>query len=99
LHNDVVAWPPHAGAPMNKDAIFRHILPMIAAFQSPGVTIELKPLSIRVFGNVGIAQYQADIQLTPMRDTGEKLRFTRTWLRSEDGWRLIAGMSAPVPGS
>lgn len=72
---------------------------MISAFQSPGFTIELKPLSIRVFGNVGIAQYQADIQLMLMRSTSERLRFTRTWIRTEDGWRLIAGMNAPVPGS
>lgn len=96
LHNDVMAWPRHASAPMNKDALFQHVLPMISAFQSPGVVIELKPLSIRVFGNVGIAQYQADIHVTP--SMSERLRFTRTWLRTEDGWRLIAGMNAPVPG-
>jgi uncharacterized protein (TIGR02246 family) len=99
LHDDVMAWPRHASAPMNKDAIFQHVLPMISAFQSPGVTIDLEPLSIRVFGNVGIAQYQADIQLTPKRSTRERLRFARTWLRTEDGWRLIAGMNAPLPGS
>ena len=99
LHNDVMVWPRHASAPMNKDAIFQHTLPMISAFQSPGVKIELKPQSIRVFGNVGIAQYQADIQVTQMRSISERLRFTRTWLRTEDGWRLIAGMNAPVPGS
>ena len=39
LHNDVMAWPRHASAPMNKDAIFQHTLPMISAFQSSGVTI------------------------------------------------------------
>ena len=99
LHNDVMAWPRHASAPMNKDAIFQHTLPMISAFQSSGVTIDLKPLSIRVFGNVGIAQYQADIHLTVIRSTSERLRFTRTWLRTEDGWRLIAGMNARVAGS
>ena len=99
MHKDMMAWPRHATAPINKDAIFQHILPMMSAFQSPGFTIELKPLSIRVFGNVGIAQYQADIQLMLMRSTTERLRFTRTWIRTEDGWRLIAGMNAPVPGS
>lgn len=99
LHNHVMAWPRHASAPMNKDAIFQHVLPMLSAFQSPGVTIRLEPLSIQVFGNVGVAQYRADILVTAMRRTSERLRFTRTWLRTEDGWRLIAGMNAPVPGS
>ena len=96
LHNDVMAWPRHASAPMNKDAVFQHILPMISGFQSPGVTIELEPVSVRIFGNVGITQYRAQIEI---RGTSEKLRFTRTWLRTKDGWRLIAGMNAPVPGS
>jgi uncharacterized protein (TIGR02246 family) len=99
LHNDVMAWPRHAAAPMNKDAIFQHMLPMISAFQSPGTTIDLQPLSVRVLGNVGVAQYQADIHLGPMRSVSESLRFTRTWLRTEDGWKLIAGMNAPAPGS
>jgi len=99
LHDDVMAWPRHAPAPLNKNAIFQHILPMLSAFQSPGVTIRLEPLSIRVLGNVGVAQYQADIRLTAMGRTSERLQFTRTWLRTEDRWRLIAGMNAPVPGS
>lgn len=55
LHNDVMAWPRHASAPLNKDAVFQRMLPAIAMFQSPGYTVELTPLSIRVFGAVGIA--------------------------------------------
>lgn len=85
LHDDVMAWPQHASAPMNKDAIFQHILAMIPAFQSPGITIALEPQSVRVFGNVGIVQYQVDIQSAVTRSMSEGLRFTRTWLRTEDG--------------
>ena len=99
LHNDVMAWPRHASAPMNKDAIFQHTLAIISVFQPPGVIIELKPLSIRVLDNVGIAQYQADIHVTLKPSMDERLRFTRTWLRTENGWKLIAGMNAPVAGS
>ncbi len=97
LHDDVMAWPRHASAPMNKDAILQHTLALIVAFQSPGFTLDLKPLSVRVLGNVGIVQYQAHIHVKPSEDEG--LRFTRTWVRTENGWKLIAGMNAPVVGS
>jgi hypothetical protein len=97
LHDDVLAWPRDAAAPMNKDAIFQRTLARIALFQSPGFVIELKPLSVRVLGNVGIVQYQADIHVKFSED--ERLRFTRTWLRTENGWKLIAGMSAAMAGS
>src|SRR5262245_45447557 len=97
LHDDAMAWPHHASAPMNKEAILQRTLAMIAAFQSPGFTLDLKPLSVRVLGNVGIVQYQAHMHVKP--GTDESLRFTRTWLRTEDGWKLIAGMNAPAVGS
>lgn len=99
LHTDVMAWPRHAVAPLNKDAIFQRLLPAISMFQSPGYTVQLTPLSVRVFGDVGIAQYRADIRVTVRPGLDETLRFTRTWLRTEHGWRLIAGMNAPVTES
>lgn len=97
LHDEVLGWPRHAAAPMNKDEIFQHLVARIVVFQSPGFTVELDPLSVRVFGNVGIVQYRAHIRVGRRED--ERLRFTRTWLRTENGWKVIAGMSAPVGGS
>ena len=93
LHDDVVAWPSHASAPMNKDAIVQHTLALFSALQSPDVTHELKPLSFRILGNVGIVQYEARIRV---RGQDERHKFSRTWLRTDGGWRLLAGMSAPV---
>ena len=97
LHNDISAWPHHAFAPVNKEGIFQYLLPRIAAFQSPGVLLELTPLAVRVLGNVGIVQYHVHIKATPGVD--QRLRVSRTWLRSDGGWKLIAGMSAPVTES
>ena len=97
LHDDVLAWPRHASSPMNRDAIFQYTVAQISAFQSPGFILELRPLSVRVLGNIGIVQYAAHIHFKPSTD--ETLRFTRTWLQTENGWKLIAGMNAPLAES
>lgn len=96
LHSAVTAWPRHAAVPLDKDAIFQRLLPQIALYQSPGYSVQLTPLSVRVFGDVGVAQYRADIHVSVKAGLDERLRFTRTWLRTENGWKLIAGMNAPV---
>jgi ketosteroid isomerase-like protein len=95
LHDDVTAWPRHTSTPIGKDGIIQHTLAMISALQAPGVTIEFQPLSVRIFNNVGIAQYQANIRGT-VPSLNQKLRFTRTWLLTETGWKLIAGMNASI---
>ena len=103
LHDDVVAWPSHRSAPVNKDAIFQHLVAMLPALQSRALDVELRRLSVRLFDDVGVVHYEAHTRLRGRlgRDLpdGERHRFTRTWLRTENGWKLIAGMSAPITGS
>lgn len=99
LHKDITAWPRHAAAPLGKDAIFQHMLPRVSLYQSPVFTVELTPLTVRVLGDVGIVQYRAHIRVAARPGVDETIRFSRTWLRTGNGWRLIAGMNAPVAGS
>ena len=100
IHDDVMAWPNGRPAPVDKNAIFQHLVAILPALQAHALTVELKPLSIRVFDNVGVVQYEAHMRYATkpggrtVRD--ETQRYTRTWLRTGQGWQLIAGMSAPT---
>jgi hypothetical protein len=100
FHDDVMAWPGGRPAPVDKNAIFQHLVAILPTLQAQALTVELTPLSIRVFDNVAVVQYEAHMRYVTkpggraVRD--ETQRYTRTWLRTGQGWQLIAGMSAPT---
>jgi hypothetical protein len=100
FHDDVMAWPGGRPKPVDKNAIFQHLVAILPALQTRALTVDLTPLSIRVFDNVAVVQYEAHMRYASkpggraVRD--ETQRYTRTWLRTGQGWLLIAGMSAPT---
>ena len=99
FHDDVMNWPDGRPTPVDKNAIFQHLVAILPMLQPHALTVELTPLSIRVFDNVAVVQYEAHMRYATkpggraVRD--ETQRYTRTWLRTGQGWQLIAGMSAP----
>jgi Domain of unknown function (DUF4440) len=98
LHDDVTAWPSRRSTPVDKDGIVQHMLAILPALQAHALIVELKPLSIRVIDEVAVVHYEAHTRYAMklggrvLRD--ETQRYSRTWLRTERGWQLIAGMSA-----
>jgi len=99
-HKDVIGWPNNQASPMNKDGIHQLAAGILAEIQLEPATVELKPMSVRVFNNnVGIAYYEAYTRATTKAGTEIAIqeRFTHTWLRTENGWKIIGGMSAPLP--
>ena len=97
-HEDVIGWPNNQSSPMNKDGIHQVVAGKLAAIQLETATVELKPMSVRVFNNVGLAYYEAHTRATTKAgaDIATQERFTHTWLRTENGWKIIGGMSAPL---
>ena len=98
LHDDVMAWPDGRSAPVGKNAIFQHLVAILPTLQAHALTVELRPLAIRVFDDVAVVHYEAHTRaaMKPGPAHDQTKRYTRTWLRTERGWRLIAGMNAPV---
>jgi len=100
FHDDVTAWPDGRPTPVDKNASFQHLVAILPMLQAQALTVELTLLAIRVFDNVAIVQYEAHRRYgtkpggLAIRD--ETRRYTRTWLRTGQGWQLIAGMSAPA---
>lgn len=99
-HDDVIGWPNNKSSPMNKDGIYQLVAGILASIQPETATIEIKPVSVRVYNNnIGITHYEVHTRATTKAgaeiDTQE--RFTHTWLRTENDWKIIGGMNAPLP--
>jgi ketosteroid isomerase-like protein len=97
-HDDFVGWPFVSAAPVRKD----HITDWITSNTSKGLKLEsyvIVQLALRVTGDVAIDHYR--IKLSWAKSDGEvvrtdAMRITHTWIRTNDTWRIIGGMSAPV---
>ncbi len=100
LHDDVMAWPDGRSAPLGKNAIFQHLVAILPTLQAHALTVELRPLAIRVFDDVAVVHYEAHTRSAMKPGPGpaydQTKRYTRTLLRTERGWRLIAAMNAPA---
>lgn len=98
-HNNFVGWPLVSAAPVRKD----HITDWITNNTSKGLKLQsydIEQLAIQVTGDVAINHYRIKLNWTK-NDTGEvvrtdTLRITHTWIRTNDTWQIIGGMSAPV---
>ena len=46
--------------------------------------------------SLGVAYYEAHISEKDETEIAIHERFTHTWLRGSEGWKIIGGMSAPL---
>ena len=96
-HDDVFGWPSDQPAPVEKAAIGQAEALEMAAIQPGSVIINLKTSHVRTFGEVGIIY--CEMHFGAITRDGSPLstdmRWTHTWLRTDKGWKIIGGMSAP----
>jgi ketosteroid isomerase-like protein len=100
MYPEFVGWPYANSQPVRKN----HVTDWIAAHTDKGGRlrgVELKPAEIQVVGNVAIAHYWVTTTWTDKAGHGEPstMRITHTWIKTEKGWKLLGGMSSPVPAS
>ena len=97
-HEDVIAWPNNKSMPVNKEGILQLFTGVFAMFPIESANIDVTPVSVRIYGDTGIVYYEVHTRLTAKdgteMDTHE--RFTHTWLKRGEGWKIIGGMSAPL---
>jgi ketosteroid isomerase-like protein len=97
-HKDFLGWPSVSATPVHKD----HITDWITSQTSKGLafrTGELKPAAIEVTGDVAMVGYWVTFSWVDKDGKGEAhtIRITHAWLKTGDDWRIIGGMSMPVP--
>ena len=92
-----LGWPDYSEAPLRKREIESGVAAEFKNVQQSARPLPVpKPEAIGVFGDVAVTHYfwpEAD-------DTSAlKYRITHTWRKGPTGWRIIGGMSCPVPRS
>ena len=99
-HDSVIGWPSNQPRPVNKDGVLTGMKSALAVLQPGTASAELTRLSVHVVDNVGIAYLEVNVSAVTKANTPFqfKERFIHTWLRDEQGWRIIGGMSAPPVG-
>jgi len=70
LHDNVTVWPGDREAPVDKDAVFQHLIALLPAFQIGAFTIDLTRRSVRVFDDVAVIHYEGRVRHTlgPIRE-------------------------------
>jgi len=99
-HEKFVGWPSVNSHPVRKD----HITDWIKAHTDKGEALawfELKPADSRATENLVVTEYWLTAIWADKAGHGEPFtqRVTHTWIKTEKGWKILAGMSAPVPAS
>lgn len=98
-HESVVGWPHGQPAPIGK-SMFVHIAGGAMATLRPGSgEVQLRRLAVHVQGDVGITYLQVHWWATTTAGADVRFdeRITHTWLRTDEGWKIIGGMSSPSP--
>jgi ketosteroid isomerase-like protein len=98
-HDDFVGWPFISPEPVRKD----HITDWITNNTSKGLKLqsyEVEQRAINVTRDIAINHYRIKANWAE-GNTGkvartDALRITHTWIRNNDTWQIIGGMSAPV---
>ena len=97
-HEDFVGWPLVSSAPVHKD----HITNWITANTSKGIKLQsysIEQLAIQVTGDIAINHYRIKAKWVTSHKAEARtdaLRITHTWIRTNETWQIIGGMSAPV---
>lgn len=97
-HEEVVAWPNDEPGPLNKDGVYQLMAGIVDDVDLQAVELEIRRRSVQVYGDIGVAYYEMHTAIPDGSGGTRPLRrrLTHTWLRTKDGWQIIAGMSAPL---
>ena len=97
-HEDGIGWPNNQPAPVNKEGARKHVAEAFDSLQLDSLSINIKPLSVRIYGDIGITYFETHTSVTTKDGikVSESDRATHTWLRTDKGWKIIGGMEAPL---
>ena len=97
-HPSFVGWPSSSSQPVRKD----HITDWITSYTKNDLRMQwysLEPAASQATGNLVVTHYWLTSRWADKDGHGEPstIRVTHTWIRTTDGWQIIAGMAAPGP--
>jgi len=83
---------------MTKDEIIASSGRTLARVKSGTLWVDLKMHSVRRAGEAAILLHRAELQWCDLSGAEHSLkeRYRHTWWRTDQGWQIIGGMSAPL---
>ncbi len=93
VHNQFLGWPSTVSQPIDKEGSARFMKQLIS--KPTSCTFKIKREGIRVIGEVVLTQYIINVNCNETA-AGAKIqssRITHTWIKENDHWKLLGGMS------
>ena len=93
-HENFMGWPSFSPQPLRKD----HVADWMISYQAKGLRLKsysLTPAASQATGQSVVVFYQITTEWTGPNasEQSEALRVMHTWLRGDNGWQIISGMS------
>jgi ketosteroid isomerase-like protein len=95
-HENFRGWPRDQASPVGMQGLGEAVQGKFA--RKGTLDYEILSQAVPVTGSIGITQYAVRSRCTKTdgrKDTFDS-RITHTWLKTETGWKIIGGLSAPV---
>lgn len=97
-HEDGIAWYSSQALPADKEGFRQHVAQAFASLQSESLGFEPRRLSVRIYGNTAVTYFELHTGAVTKGGAEfiEQERATHSWLHTDNGWKLISGMQAPL---
>jgi ketosteroid isomerase-like protein len=94
---DYAGWPPQMAAPMNYQQLAAQSA-QSRSLSGEKLTLEKNLIRVHRDGNVAMAYYTTHRSRRGRGEAvDESFENIHVWVRAKDGWKLMGGMSRPVP--
>jgi len=99
-HDNVIGWPYVNSQPARKD----HIADWITRYTDKGLRLQwfsINQVDSQSTDNLVVTHFWLTARWVNKDGHGEPAtqRITHTWIKSDKGWQIISGMSAPIPAN
>jgi len=99
-HENVIGWPYVNSQPVRKD----HTADWIAHYTDKGLRLQwfsIHQADSQTTGDAVVTHFWVTTLWADKAGHGEPTtsRITHTWIKTDKGWQIIGGMSAPVPAN
>lgn len=92
-HEDFVGWPDTEENVITHDTLKPVVEEWVSDDSEEEFSYELTPLGVALSADTGVAYYRATEHRSGEEHT---YRITHTWIETEDGWKILGGLSAPA---
>jgi hypothetical protein len=92
-HKRFVGWPAHSDNPVNYEQATESLRRLLEDQMTTSCI--LRPCAFEFHGDIAIVHYRVDAKIVRQgKEEIVSIRMTHTWLREQEEWRIIGGMSA-----